>query len=256
MSKGSSAPERNIRLTLAYDGTDFAGWQRQKSYRSVQGEIEKALEKIHKKPIALYGSGRTDSGVHAAGQVAHFKTPSTSMEASRFVLALNSLLDRDIRVLEAREASPDFHARFDAKSRFYRYRLICGRSALPHELRYAYQLWRRPNLNHLNRLARTLLGETDCSTFATPKDPSESRYRHIMHARFFAEGEDIIFEIAANAFLYRMVRSVVGSLLFYESEGLSPEDFRAIVVSHDRSLAGPTAPAQGLFLWRIEYFRD
>jgi len=256
MTEAASKAERTIRLTIAYDGTDFAGWQRQKSYRSVQGEIENALEKIHGKPIPLFGSGRTDSGVHAAGQVAHFKTDIQSIKASRFVLALNGLLDRDVRILDSREASSDFHARFDAKSRFYRYRLICGRSALPHELRYAYQLWRRPNLERLNQLARTLLGEIDCSTFATPQDPSESRYRHIMHARFLAEGQDIIFEICANAFLYRMVRSIVGSILFYEEAGMSAAEFRKVVESHDRSLAGPTAPAQGLFLWKIEYFRD
>jgi tRNA pseudouridine38-40 synthase len=177
------------------------------------------------------------------------------MEAGRFVPALNALLDRDVRILGAWEASPDFHARFDAKSRMYRYRLVCGRAALPHELRYCWQLWRRPDTARLNAMARCLLGETDCSTFAVPKDSSESRSRYISLARFVVEGDSLVFEIAANAFLWKMVRSVVGSLLHYEEMGASAEDFSKIVASKDRSLAGPTAPPQGLFLWKIDYYR-
>lgn len=247
---------RTIRLLLSYDGTDFSGWQRQEKHRSVQGEVERALERLHKAPIPLFGSGRTDSGVHAAGQVAHFHSTIASIPAEKYVVALNALLPRDVRVLEAREASPDFHARFDAKARTYRYFLMCGRPALAHELRYAWQLWHRPDVGRLNAMAAALLGEIDCSTFATPKDPSESRHRHISHARFQPEGESLVFEIRANAFLWKMVRSIVGSLIHYEANNASPEDFSRIVSSRDRSLAGPTAPPQGLFLWRIDYYRD
>jgi len=247
---------RTIRLLVSYDGTDFSGWQRQEKDRSVQEEIERALGKIHKEPTTLYGSGRTDAGVHAAGQVAHFRSPVASIPAGRYALALNALLPRDVRILESREASLDFHARFDAKSRTYRYFLVCGRTALPHELRYAWQLWRRPDIRVLNGMARVLLGELDCSTFATPKDPSESRSRYVSRARFHAEGDAIVFEISANAFLWKMVRSIVGSLLHYEEKGASPEDFARIVRAKDRRLAGPTAPPQGLFLWSIDYYRD
>jgi tRNA pseudouridine38-40 synthase len=247
---------RTIRLLLSYDGTDFSGWQRQNADRSVQGEIEAALERLHKAPVQLVGSGRTDSGVHAAGQVAHFRSPIASIPAEKYVPALNALLPRDVRVLESREASPDFHARFDAKARTYRYFVICGRPGLPHELRYAWQIWRRPRIEILNAMASRLLGETDCSTFATPKDPSESRHRHISHARFQPEGDTLVFEIRANAFLWKMVRSVVGSLLHYEEKAAAPEEFAAVVASRDRSRAGPTAPPQGLFLWRIDYYRE
>jgi tRNA pseudouridine38-40 synthase len=241
---------------VSYDGTDFSGWQRQDKGRSVQGEIEKALERLHKGRVQLFGSGRTDAGVHAAGQVANFRTDIRSIPPSNFVAALNGLLPRDVCILEARQASEDFHARFDAKTRIYRYFLICGRAALPHELRYAWQLWRRPDLPLLNAMAAALLGETDCSTFATPKDTSESRHRYVSLARFQAEGDKLVFEIAANAFLYRMVRSVVGSLLHYEGEGADAAWFRRVVQSRDRKRAGPTAPAQGLFLWKIDYYRD
>lgn len=246
---------RTIRLLLAYDGTDFSGWQRQERDRSVQGVLEAALERMHKTPVPLTGAGRTDSGVHAAGQVAHFRSPIASIPAEKYVPALNALLPRDCRILEAHDGSPDFHARFDAKSRTYRYFIVCGRHALPHELRYAWQRWKRPDIPRLNAMAASLLGETDCSTFATPKDPSESRHRYVSLARFFPQGDTLVFEITANAFLWKMVRSVVGSLLHYEDLGASPEDFSEVVRSRDRSRAGPTAPPQGLFLSRVDYYR-
>ena len=248
--------ERNIRLLIAYDGTDFSGWQRQDRRRTVQGALEDSLEKIHKRPVALAGSGRTDAGVHAAGQVANFQTDINSIPAERFVPALNSILPRNIRVLEARPAPDDFHARFDAKSRSYRYHLICGRPALPQELRYSLQLWRRPNLELLNAYARIFRGELDCSLFAWPGDPSGSRNRYFFNAAFFIQGDSLVFEIQANAFLRKMARSMVGTLLHYEERGTPPEELKAIVAAGDRSLAGPTVPPNGLVLWKVDYFRE
>jgi tRNA pseudouridine38-40 synthase len=240
---------------VAYDGTDFSGWQRQDGRRTAQGILEDALEKLHKRPVALAGSGRTDAGVHAAGQVANFQTGIDSIPAERFVPALNSLLPRDIRVLDARVAPIDFHARFDAKSRSYRYHLVCGRPALPQELRYKLQLWRRPNLGLLNAYARIFRGELDCSLFARPGDPSRSRSRYFFNAAFFIQGDSLVFEIQANAFLWKMARSMVGTLLRYEEKKTPPEELKAIVASGDRNLAGPTVPPNGLFLWKVDYFR-
>ncbi|MDR2362804.1 MAG: tRNA pseudouridine(38-40) synthase TruA [Spirochaetaceae bacterium] len=262
----SESPDalRNIRLLIAYDGTDFSGWQRQgrgnpgvfgEKNRTVQGVIEDALAKLHKKEIILTGSGRTDAGVHAVGQAAHFLTPLRGMGAIRFVPALNSLLPQDVRILEARETLKDFHARFDARSRTYRYHLICGRPAFPHELRYSLQLWRRPRLDLLNDYARLLHGELDCSLFALPRDPSLSRFRYIFEAFFFVQQDMLVFEIRANAFLWKMVRSIVGTLLHYEEKGLPSGEFKKLLTSGVRNLAGPTAPPQGLFLWKIEYHR-
>jgi tRNA pseudouridine38-40 synthase len=248
--------ERNIRLLIAYDGTDFSGWQRQENGRTVQDEIEKALEKIHKKKVALTGSGRTDAGVHAAGQTANFYTDIQTMEAGRFVPALNGLIPRDLRILKAAETRPDFHARFDARQRIYRYHFICGRHALPHERRYALQLWRRPRIELLNTYSRLLLGEQDCSVFASPGDSSKSRSRHIFRASFFIQGDTLIFEIGANAFLWKMVRSIAGTFLHYEERDTHERDFRVILDSGDRSLAGPTLGPEGLFLWKIEYYRE
>jgi tRNA pseudouridine38-40 synthase len=247
---------RNIRLLVAYDGTDFSGWQRQDRRRTAQGELEAALERIHRRPVALTGSGRTDAGVHAAGQVANFMTDIDSIPAERFVPALNSLLPRDLRVLEARVAPPDFHARFDARSRSYRYCLVCGRPALPQELRYSLQLRRRPNLELLNAYARIFRGELDCSVFARPGDPSRSRSRYFFNASFFVQGDSLVFELQANAFLWKMARSVVGTLLRYEEKGAPPEELREIIAAGDRNWAGPTVPPQGLSLWKVDYSRE
>ncbi|GHV86562.1 tRNA pseudouridine synthase A [Spirochaetia bacterium] len=247
---------RNIKILVTYDGTDFHGWQRQTTkgaaIRTVQGEIEAALEKIHKHPAALTGSGRTDAGVHARGQRAHFYTDIKGMPADRFVPALNSLLPPDVRIMAAEEAPETFHARFDARSRTYRYFFIT-RPMLPTESRYALWLRRRPDILQLNDYCRFFLGEFDCTVFASPGDKSLSRTRYIYGASFFVEGEKLVFEIRANAFLWKMVRSIAGTLLFYEEQGLDPAAFGGIVTSAKRELAGPTLPPQGLFLWDINY---
>jgi tRNA pseudouridine38-40 synthase len=258
---------RNIKLIIAYDGTEFCGWQRQpdhlhdrcsgliKETRTVQGVIEDALEKIHKSPVSLTGSGRTDSGVHAAGQAANFVTNLDSIPQDRFTHALNSLLPQDVRILNSCETDKEFHARFSAKSRTYRYQFICcpNSPSLPYESRYNLQLRRHPRIELLNAYGRLLYGETDCSIFAGSGDASKSKNRFIYKAYFYVEKNRLIFEICANAFLKNMVRSVAGTFLHYEESDTAPEKLREIIASGERSLAGPTAPPQGLFLWHVEY---
>jgi len=243
---------RNIRLKIAYDGTDFCGWQKQENDRTVQGEIEAALEKIHGKHVAVTGCGRTDSGVHAAGQTANFFTELDSLPSGRFSLALNSLLPHDVRILDSAEADTGFHARFSAVSRTYRYQFIC-RTLFPHERLYNIFLHRFPDIKLLNSYGRLLLGETDCSVFAGSGDISNSKNRYIYNSIFFTEGEKLIFEIRANAFLRKMVRSVAGTFLHYEETCTEPERLRDIIACGKRSGAGPTLPPQGLFLWNVEY---
>jgi tRNA pseudouridine38-40 synthase len=261
---------RNIRLLIAYDGTDFCGWQRQRDDAappgfagrrgkagrpSVQGTIEAALEKIHRRRVPLTGAGRTDAGVHAAGQTANFYTSIGGIPPERFVPALNNLLPPDIRILEARETRGDFHSRFDAKSRTYRYHLICGRPALPQELRYGLHLPRRPRIRLLNDYGRLLLGERDCSLFARARDSSASRFRYISRCGFFVQGDTLIFEISANAFLWKMVRSILGTLLFFEERNMAPRDLSLALTQAGRRLSGPTLPGNGLFLWKVDYYR-
>jgi len=257
-----TAPLRNIRLVLAYDGTCFSGWQRQetrkknglsKGKRTVQGIVEDALEKLHKRSVVLNGSGRTDTGVHAAAQVANFYSSIQNMEAGRFVPALNSLLPHDVRVLDAMETRPDFHARFDARLRTYRYYFITRGDILPWERRYAWHIRRQPDIGRLNEYARLLRGEMDCSAFAIPADKSKSRCRYISNASFFLDGERLVFEISANAFLWKMVRSVAGTLIRFEKDGLSSACLRDVIESRDRRLTGPTAPPEGLFLWKVDF---
>ena len=257
---------RTIKLLIAYDGTDFCGWQKQTEAaagegaprrppeRTVQAVIENALFRMHGHKVALTGAGRTDSGVHAAGQVANFSTTIKNIEPGRFVPALNGFLPRDVRIIKSEEVDPDFHARFDACMRTYRYYFICGRQAMPHESRYALQLWNIPPVNLLNSYCRLLQGERDCSVFAGAGDSSLSRIRHISRAVFFAERDRLVFEISANAFLRKMVRSVTGTFLHYGGCNCSPEQMKKIIDSCDRSLAGPTLPPHGLFLRKVDYF--
>ena len=261
----SSLPRRNIKLLISYDGTVYSGWQRQGAPGSagqgiaretVQGTIEKALEKIHKEAVALTGSGRTDSGVHAAAQGANFYTHIKSMEDWRFVPALNSLLPRDIRILDSRETLEDFHARFDTRQRTYRYFFIYGRDAQPWELRYAMHLKHQPDIRLLNSYARLFRGEMDCTAFAVPGDESKSRSRYISSASFFLDGSRLVFEISANAFLWKMVRSIAGTLVHFEEKKIKPGYLGEIISSGMRSMTGPTAPPEGLFLWKVDYYRE
>ncbi len=248
---------RNIKLKISYDGTRFSGWQRQdrkdRAVRTVQGEIEKALAKIHKTHIPLTGSGRTDSGVHAAGQVANFYTDISSIPPERFVHALNSLLPPDVRILSSQEVPASFNSRFDARERTYRYFLHCAAQVPAHEIPYCWPLFRRPDVRRLNEMAALLSGEIDCSSFAAAGDKSVSKSRFFYGASFFPEGGKLVFEISANAFLWKMARTVLGTLLGLEKKGAGAEDFSRVIESRDRRFAGESAPAKGLFLWNVRY---
>lgn len=246
-----------VQLVVAYDGTDFGGWQRQKNARSVQEELEKALQTIHGHPVKLTGAGRTDAGVHALGQVAGFFSDIPTIPVERFKVALNSLLPKDIRVMSASPAPGDFHARFDASLRRYRYFVLCGSRQDPFRNRYAWCISRQPALAKLNAMAEVLVGEHDFSAFASAGDSSLGRSRFVQESYFWYEGESLVYQVAANAFLWRMVRSLVGTMLFFEAKTSSQAEasdlMRGILEGGDRKKAGPTAPPEGLFLWNVEY---
>jgi len=252
---------KNIKLTIAYDGTDFSGWQRQKGVRTIQGEIENALEKLHKRHIPLAGAGRTDAGVHATGQCANFFSTIKNIKAGNFVPALNGILAASapgIRIISAREVPDSFHARFSAVMRTYRYYFVCGRPAMPDEIRYVTPLQRQPDISLLNDYASLLSGETDCSLFASPSDDiflrgSGSKTRFFRNAVFFMENGKLIFEISANAFFRKMVRSIAGTFLFYEEKRLGKNDFETILRRGLRSDSGPVAIPNGLFLREVGY---
>ena len=247
---------RNIRLDIAYDGTNYCGWQIQPRDLTVQEVIEKALAQMHKKRVELIGSGRTDSGVHADRQVANFVTDIDSIPAENFRHALNSLLPLDIRILESREVDSEFHSRFSAIRRTYKYYIKQGDVGHPRFRDFCYLVRKPININALNDLARELVGEHDFTTFAAAGDQAPTKTRTIFSATFYPEGEFIVFKICGNAFLQRMVRSLTGTLLDLSWKGEGPKEMIRILKAQDRSLAGTTAPARGLFLNKVEYPED
>jgi len=249
-----SESRRNIRLDLSYDGTDFQGWQIQKVGRSVQGEMEKALSALHAgRKVNLTGSGRTDSGVHATAQVANFYSENSSIPAEKFRDALNAHLPRDIRILESREVPLKFHSRFDARVRVYKYYILNAPAGAAHYRNFCYLTRERLSMPLLNDLARPLTGTHDFTSFSAARDQNESKVRLIYSARFLREGPFIVFRIAGNAFLWKMVRTMVGTLLDQASKGGTPGDMVDILHGKDRKLAGPSAPSRGLFLHKVLY---
>lgn len=244
---------RNIRLDLSYDGTDFQGWQIQNSGRTVQGEIEIALKKLHGKYVPLSGSGRTDSGVHATGQVANFHSDISSIPEEKFREAVNSHLPRDIRVMKSRLVPESFHARYNARVRVYKYYLLHSEAGQAHLRNYCYLTRHKFDIQHLNRLAAPIVGVHDFTTFAAARDENESKIRNIFGASFYPEGNFIVFKVSGNAFLWRMIRSLTGTIVNLASCGEDEHKMRELLEAKDRSCAGPTAPARGLFLHKVLY---
>lgn len=256
---------RNILLTISYDGTDFCGWQRQddadgfEAERTVQGEIEKALLKLHKQKVVLYGSGRTDSGVHAVGQAANFYSPIDSIPAENYVNALNCFLPQDVRIMNAIEVSQDFNSRSSATSRVYRYFISYDNSLPASNTRYIWKVKSyTPDLERLNHFASFLRGEIDCASFAASGDESVSTYRYIDDAFFFIQkdmfGNDVlVFQIEANAFLWKMVRTLTGTIVNLDKNNAPLDSMENILKAKDRKKAGVTAPANGLFLYKIKF---
>ncbi|MGL1890247.1 MAG: tRNA pseudouridine(38-40) synthase TruA [Spirochaetaceae bacterium] len=244
---------RNIRLDIAYDGKNYCGWQIQPNETTVQGVIEDALSKMHKKHVDIIGSGRTDSGVHADMQVVNFLSDIDSIPAENYRKAINSLLPLDIRITSSKEVDLTFHSRFLAYRRTYKYYLKLGSVGHPRYRDFCYLVRKPLDLKLLNELARELIGEHDFTTFAAAGDQAPTKIRTIYSAIFYPEGEFIVFKICGNAFLQRMVRSVTGTLLDMAWKNQTPQQLKKILESKDRSLVGTTAPARGLFLNKVEY---
>lgn len=247
---------RNLRLTVAYDGTDFYGWQIQARGRTVQGEVADALDRMHRHPVKVYAAGRTDSGVHADGQVINFRTSIDSIDAADYHVALNSYLPRDVQAIDSSEVDEEFHARYTALRRVYRYYWSPGRSVAPAIRHRVTRLKHRPSIARLNELARPLVGAHDFSSFTLPTEPSERRTRRVESIAFFPAGELVVMEISANAFLWRMVRSIAGTLVELDKLAAEPVEVEARLAARDHAAAGPSAPAGGLVLHRVDYPGD
>jgi tRNA pseudouridine38-40 synthase len=245
--------ERNIKVTVAYDGTDFLGWQLQKKGRTVQGVMQDGLARMHGHPVHVLAAGRTDSGVHATGQVANFHSDIDSIAPDRFRDAVNAHLPRDVRVLSSEEVSPRFHARRSARLRVYRYYIVCAPVLLPHLRHFRHWIRRSLDFTRLNEMASVLVGRHDFTCFALEGDANDSKVRVISSSAFHVEGDTLIYTIASNSFLWKMVRTIIGTLLMLEEQGLGAREMRLIMETGSRSNAGGTAPAHGLFLERVVY---
>ena len=248
---------RNIKLVLEYDGTNYYGWQTQPNLPTVQATVENALTKLTKTPTQIIGAGRTDSGVHAEGQVANFHTIS-QMPTSAFQKGLNATLPRDIVVCSATEVPADFHARFSAARRRYRYTLLNRGfpSALSRTTSYFYP--EAIDIDGMNVLCQILIGKQDFSAFQKTGSDRMNPVCEIYEAHWWEKAPYIYFEIEADSFLRGMVRAIVGTFLtvnrkFLLASGDAEMEFRRILEAKDRSAAGMSAPAHGLSLTSVKY---
>jgi len=242
---------RYLRAVVAYDGTEMAGFQLQAGQRTVQKVLEDALETITQETIRVVGAGRTDSGVHALGQVVAFHT-NWRHSVGELMRAWNAVLPGDVAVLSVQEAEREFHPRFDAKSRWYRYSV--WNHAVRNPLIRRTSMWVHETLalELMAGAASLLVGEHDYATFGSPPQGSNT-VRHVLRATWSREGSMLYLDIEANAFLYRMARSIAGTLLQVGAGTLTVAQFGAQFRAADRSLAGPTAPASGLCLMAVYY---
>ncbi len=244
--------KRRVKLTLSYDGTNFYGWQIQKTGRTVQGVIESGLEKMHKHPVRITAAGRTDSGVHANGQVCHFDT-DLKISESKLSLALNTFLPNDISVLKSFFVDDNFHARYNAKKRIYKYYLCNFMEYSVFNRLFCTPVRNMPDISALNACVRSLIGVHDYTVFTAAGDQNESRIREIYSAVFYKEGYSTVFRVEGNAFLWKMIRSIVGTVLKFAPLEQGPLLFKEVLESKDRSQAGTTAPAKGLFFHKVIY---
>lgn len=243
---------RNIKLTIEYDGKCYNGWQKQPNKLNIQGEIERAIYNITKEEIDLIGSGRTDAGVHALGQVANFKTNS-EISIEKLPLAINSQLKNSIVIKEAEEVDERFHSRYNAKHKTYRYIINnskCG-TAIYRNLEYSYPF--KLDAEKMKQASKYFEGEHDFKAFKSSGTSSKNSVRTIYKAIVKQEGEKIIIELTGNGFLYNMVRIISGTLLDVGLGKIQPEEIPEMIESKDRQRAGKTLPAHGLYLVEVKY---
>jgi tRNA pseudouridine38-40 synthase len=244
---------RNIKLLIEYDGTNYLGWQVQPKGPTIQGILEEKLGLLTGEKIQLFGSGRTDSGVHAIGQVAHFKTES-SMDAHRMQRALNSLLPPDIVIQKTEEVEESFHARKHSKSKVYEYRILNRNLRSVFHRGYVWHIPQKLDFKEMGKATQYLIGEHDFSSFQSVGSATRTTVRKVIRAEWKRGHSGLVrFEIEANGFLKQMVRAIIGTLVEVGKGKVSAMEFRKILESKDRREAGPTAPAHGLFLKEVKY---
>ncbi len=250
----SARRRRNVKLTIEYDGTAYHGWQRQANAPTVQEALEDGIAAVVGHGVTLYGSGRTDAGVHALGQVANFHTDST-IPADGLHHAINTAIPKDTVVVRAEDVPDDFHARYSATGKTYRYTVVCRPVRPAVGARYVHWLRREPDVGAMRAAAAHFVGEHDFAAFET-ESSGENTVRTVTRAEWAAQGDRLHFYVRANGFLYNMVRAMVGTLIEVGLGKREPDDIPRLLASRDRTLVGPTAPAKGLCLMQVDYGDD
>lgn len=249
---------RNLKITLAYDGTDFHGWQMQPELPTIQAVLADSIGRVTGEKVVPQGSGRTDAGVHALAQVASCAIASPIPERN-LMIALNDVLPPAIRVTCVEEATPDFHARHSARGKTYLYRIFRGEVCPPSLARYVYHHPYPLSEAAMRDAERAIVGEHDFTSFAAvdpeKRDQEEQRsnVRHITRSEWQSEGDELVYTIEGNGFLHHMIRNLVGTLLLVGKGSLQPPDVSRILESKNRSAAGATAPPSGLWLVSVQY---
>jgi tRNA pseudouridine38-40 synthase len=243
---------RNLKLTLAYDGTRLVGWQRQAEGDSVQGLLEDALARFDGAPVTVHGAGRTDAGVHALGQVASAHV-TCAHDVATLTRALNAQLPEDVRVLAIAEMPQDFHARFSARSKTYRYQIRHGTIADPFERAYVWHMPERLDVAAMTAAAGVIVGTHDFAAFPRIGSPTRDSVRTVTHSTIADAGGHLTYEISGDGFLRHMVRAIVGTLVEIGRGFREPESMASVLRGSARGNAGPTAPPHGLFLVRVDY---
>jgi tRNA pseudouridine38-40 synthase len=249
---------RNLKLVIAYDGTDFHGWQRQPALPTIQALLEDSIQSVIGESVALHGSGRTDAGAHASGQVANFKT-SCRIPCANLAAALNRALPPAVRIRQVVESPADFHARYSARSKTYRYRIFRADVCPPFLWRFVHQVDHPLALPSMTRAALRIEGEHDFTSFAASDPGGEPEYgtpvRKVLSSKIYWNRRlrFLTFEICGSGFLRHMVRNIAGTLIEVGAGRRDERDILRILEARDRRLAGPTAPACGLCLVRVDY---
>jgi tRNA pseudouridine38-40 synthase len=242
-----------FQLTIAYDGTEYAGWQVQSNALSIQTILQKALQTVLRHPIALTGAGRTDAGVHALGQTAHFDT-ECAIDPDKFRYSVNAILPDDIRLLAIRTVSDDFHARYSAKGKIYHYHIQTGNILDPTKRLYRTPVYGPFDLPSLRSAARHFIGKHDFTSFANHGSKAFDSIRTLHRLDIVEEEGHITLEFEGDGFLYKMVRNIVGTLLDVAAGRTSPDDIPDLFNQKNRKKAGFCAAAQGLFLIKVIYY--
>lgn len=258
---------RNLKLILAYDGADFSGWQVQPDAATVQGTLASAIGRITGEKVLPQGSGRTDAGVHALAQVVTFVTES-SVPTENLMKALNDILPASVRVIEAGEAPAGFHARHSARAKTYRYRIYRGAVCAPFLARYVWHYPYRLDEEAMGRAAKLVIGEHDFTSFAAVDPEKSANYRghtgtqgiaeksnvrEVLASSWQRDGDELVYTVRGSGFLHHMVRNLVGTLILVGKGTLQIDDMTRIIAARNRSAAGATAPAGGLYLVNVEY---